>query len=267
MSPRQRFRALHETPFLIPNPWDAGSARILASMGFSALATTSAGHANSLGRLDGEVSREEAIAHASTIVRATPLPVSADLEDGFGDGPEGVATTIEEALEVGLAGCSIEDFDGASLYPRGAAIDRIRAAAEANGRSESPLVLTARCENFIRGNPDLADTLERLQAYQEAGADVLYAPGIKSTEDIRTLVSAVDRPVNVLILPAGPTVPEIFEAGAMRVSTGSALSTAAQSALIEAARELLSDGTHGFWLSALGNAKAIHEALSSNGNR
>jgi len=262
MDRRQTFRDLHKTPFVMPNPWDVGSAKILGSLGFKALATTSAGFANSLGRADGNVSREEAIGHADTIAGATPLPVNADLENGFGDDPAEVALTIERALETAMAGCSIEDFDGRALYSRERAIERIRAAVETNQSSDSPLVLTARAENFLRGNPDLGDTIERLQAFQEAGADVLYAPGLTKIEEIRSLIASVDRPVNVLIMPTGPSIPELFEAGAIRISTGSAISGAVQSAIVNAGRELLGDGTHQFWLDALPNMGAIREAIS-----
>lgn len=264
MDQRQTFRDLHKTPFIIPNPWDAGSARILASLGFSALATTSAGFANSLGRLDGGITREEAIAHAAVIDGATALPVNADLENGFGDEPEAAVETISQALEAGIAGGSIEDFGNAAIYEVALATDRIRAAVEVNQRSDSPLVLTARAENFIRGNPDLADTIERLQGYQEAGADVLYAPGLTVLEDIQTLVAAVDRPVNVLVMPGGPTIPQLLEVGVIRVSTGSAISMAAQSAIVEAARELLGPGTHEFWLKALPNAATVNSALADD---
>lgn len=264
MDQRQTFRDLHKTPFIMPNPWDIGSARILASLGFSALATTSQGFANALGRPDGAVTRDEAIAHARLIDQATPLPVNADLENGFGDEPADVRQTIEEALAAGIAGCSIEDFGGGSIYSRELAIERIRAAVEVNRQNESPLVLTARAENFLRGNPDLKDTIERLQAFQEAGADVLYAPALMDLGDIRTLIGAVDRPVNVLILPGGPPVPALFEAGAIRVSTGSAISLATQSAIVNAARELLGPGTQNFWTDALPNFGAISEAMSKD---
>jgi len=251
-------------PFILPNPWDLGSAKILASMGFPALATTSAGFANSLGLADGAVTRDEAISHAALIGDATSLPVNGDLENGFGDEPEAVAKTIEGALAAGLAGCSIEDFADGSIYPREVAIERIRAAAEVNRRSTSALMLTARAENHIRGNPDLSDTIERLQAYQEAGADVLYAPGLMKIDDIRTLIAAVDLPVNVLLMPGGPPVPNLFEAGATRVSTGSAISMAAQSAIVDAAKELLDSGTQTFWTNALPNASVIGKALRAD---
>jgi 2-methylisocitrate lyase-like PEP mutase family enzyme len=260
MDVRQQFRDLHRTRFVIPNPWDVGSARILASLGFKALATTSGGFANALGRLDGSVTREEALEHARQISAATPLPVSADLENGFGDAPEFVADTIALASRTGLAGCSIEDYGREhGLYPAGLAVDRVRAAVEASRKDSSPLVITARCENFFRGNPDLAATIERLQAYQEAGADVLFAPGIRTADDVRRIVAEVDRPLNVLILPGGPTVPELFEAGATRISTGSALALVAQDALFQAARELQDSGSHEFWsraLRSMGDVKA-----------
>jgi len=206
MDLRQQFRDLHRTRFVIPNPWDVGSARILASLGFPALATTSGGFANALGRLDGSVTREEALEHARQIAAATPLPVSADLENGFGDAPEFVADTIALASRTGLAGCSIEDYAAErGLYPAGLAVDRVRAAVEASRKDASPLVITARCENFLRGNPDLGATIERLQAYQEVGADVLYAPGVRSVDDVRRVVAEVDRPLNVLeaVMEAG----------------------------------------------------------------
>lgn len=210
---RQTFRDLHKTHFVMPNPWDRGSARILAALGFPALATTSAGFANSLGRRDGHVIRDESISHAATIAGATPLPVNEYLENGYGDSPEEVANTIRSALDTGLAGCSIEDFSGSALYSLEASTERIRAAVAANHANTAPLVLTARAENHIRANPDLADTTRRLQAYQEAGADVLYSPGLRTIDEIRRIVSSVDRPINVLIMPGGPSIPEIFEAG------------------------------------------------------
>jgi 2-methylisocitrate lyase-like PEP mutase family enzyme len=262
MGVRQQFRELHRAPFVIPNPWDVGSARILASLGFRALATTSGGFANALGRLDGHVTREEALEHARQISAATPLPVNADLENGFGDSPELVADTIALASRTGLAGCSIEDYGAErGLYPDGLAVDRVRAAVEASRKDSSPLVITARCENFFRGNPDLAATVARLQAYQEAGADVLYAPGIRSADDVRRIAAEVDRPLNVLILPGGPTVPELFAAGATRVSTGSALAAVAQDALVQAARELQDPGTHEFWSRALRSMRDVKAAL------
>jgi 2-methylisocitrate lyase-like PEP mutase family enzyme len=244
-----RFLALHVPgrPLLLPNPWDPGSARALAALGFDALATTSSGFAATLGRPDGAVTRDEALTHAAQIVAATELPVSADLENGFAHDPAGVAETVRRAVATGLAGCSIEDYssdDDDPIYDVAAAVERVAAAvAAADGR----LVLTARAENMLRGRNDLADTIERLQRYQEAGADVLYAPGLTSAADIRSVVTSVDRPVNVLALPGAPTVAELAELGVARVSVGSGFAFAALGALAEAGRELLDSGTYGFW--------------------
>src|SRR3954451_21266498 len=193
----ERFRALHDgdSPLLLPNPWDAGSAKLLASLGFQALATTSSGFAATLGRLDGSVTRDEAIAHGAEIVGATDLPVNADLENGFADDPAGVGETVRLALDAGLAGCSIEDFSGREdepIYPLELAAERVAAAAEAAHAGPASLVLTARSENYLHGRRDLADTIARLQAFQEAGADVVYAPGIRSAGDIRSVVQSVD---------------------------------------------------------------------------
>jgi 2-methylisocitrate lyase-like PEP mutase family enzyme len=247
-----QFLTLHRgpTPLLIPNPWDAGSARVLASLGFAALATTSGGYAATLGRLDGSVTREEAIAHATVIVAAVDLPVSADLENCFADTPEGVAVTVRLALNAGLAGCSVEDFTRRPedpIYELGAAADRVAAAAEVAHGGDVHLVLTARAENYLHGRPDLADTIARLQAYQAAGADVLYAPGLTSLEDIRQVVTSVDRPVNVLALAGAPPVSALAAAGVGRISVGSAFAWAALGAVVEAGRELLDSGTYGFW--------------------
>jgi 2-methylisocitrate lyase-like PEP mutase family enzyme len=246
-----RFLALHggPAPLLMPNPWDAGSAKLLASLGFEALATTSSGFAATLGRLDGGVSREEALAHAASIVAATDVPVSADLENCFADDPEGVATTVRLALDTGLAGCSVEDFSrrpGAGIYDARLAADRVAAAAEAAHGGPVHLVITARAENHIRGNPDLADTISRLQAYQEAGADVLFAPGVTDLDEVRQVVAAVDRPVNVLPGPGAPTVAELGEAGVKRISVGGGFAFAALAGVVDAARELRDQGTYGF---------------------
>jgi 2-methylisocitrate lyase-like PEP mutase family enzyme len=246
------FRALHRPvdPLLLPNPWDAGSARILAGLGYRALATTSSGFAASLGRLDGSVTREDALAHAAAIVAATDLPVSADLENGFADRPDAVADTVAEAIRVGLAGCSVEDFTGDTampIYDAGLAAERIAAAAHAAHSGPHQLVLTARAENHLHGRDDLSDTIARLQSFQQAGADVLYAPGLVGTADIRAIVTSVDLPVNVLALPGGPTVAELAELGVARVSVGGAFAFAALGGLVEAARELRDDGTYGFW--------------------
>jgi 2-methylisocitrate lyase-like PEP mutase family enzyme len=246
-----RFLALHggPAPLLMPNPWDAGSAKLLASLGFEALATTSSGFAATLGRLDGSVSREQALAHAASIVAATELPVSADLENCFAGDPAGVATTVRMALDTGLAGCSVEDFSrrpDARIYDARLAAERVAAAAEAAHAGPVHLVITARAENHIRGNPDLADTIGRLQAYQEAGADVLFAPGVTDLDDVRQLVASVDRPVNVLPGPGAPTVAELGEAGVRRISVGGGFAFAALAAVVDAARELRDQGTYGF---------------------
>ncbi len=260
-----RFRALHqqEHPLLLANAWDVGSAKLLASLGFQALATTSSGYAASLGRLDYGISREEALAHAATLVTATDVPVSADLEDGFATNPAGVAETVRLALDAGLAGCSIEDWNPRQqrLYDIDTATERITAAAEAAHAGPVHLVLTARAENHLRGNPDLRDTITRLQAYQQAGADVLYAPALDRHEDLRELIAAVELPVNVLARPGTPAVTELVALGVKRISVGGGFAFAAYGAAVRAASELLSDGTYGFTeLSAVG-ANAVRAAF------
>src|SRR3954453_22997277 len=264
-APMTTFLDLHTpgTPLLMPNPWDAGSAKLLGSLGFQALATTSSGFAATLGRLDGSVTRDEALSHAADIVAATELPVNADLENGFADDPAGVGETVRLAVEVGLAGCSVEDFTGESddpIYSLEAAAERVAAAAEA-AEGGAGLVLTARSENYLHGRPDLDDTLARLQAFQEAGADVLYAPGLRAIDDIRAVVSSVDRPVNVLALPVAPPVPELAAAGVRRISVGGAFAFAALGALVAAGRELLDEGTYGFWENAKAGAKAARDSF------
>ena len=249
------FLDLHhrDSPLLLPNPWDVGSAKVMASLGFEALATTSAGHAGTLGRLDGGVTRDEALEHASMIVGATDLPVNADLERCFADDPDGVAETIRLAKDAGLAGCSIEDHtgDGSNpIYDRVHAIARVEAAAEAAREGTVRLVLTARCENLLHGRHDLDDTTERLQAYQEAGADVVYAPGLVDAADIERVVRSVDVPVNVLALPGVPPVAELGELGVARISVGSGFHLVGLGAVVTAAKELLTDGTYGFWRQA-----------------
>ena len=245
------FRNLHTPgePLLMPNPWDAGSARVLASLGFAALATTSSGFAGTLGRLDGQVTLDEVLAHAAVIAAATDRPVSADFENGFADEPAGVAENVTRAAATGLAGCSIEDFTGRAddpIYAAGLAAERVAAAAQAAHAGPVRLVLTARAENYLHGRADLGDTIARLQRYQEAGADVLYAPGLTEPGDIRAVVSAVDRPVNVLALPAAPPVAALAELGVARVSVGGAFAWAALDALAAAGRELLESGTYGY---------------------
>lgn len=258
----QIFRALHEQPgaFIIPNPWDIGTARILAGMGFKALATTSAGMAFSLGLRDGQVGRDDVLRHCRMMVNATSLPVSADLEKGFGDSPETVAETIIAAAATGLAGCSIEDHTGHPddpIYPFSLAVDRIAAAAEAARKLPHDFLLTARCENFLWNRPNLDETIKRLQAFEKAGADVLYAPGVRGLEATRTLCSALSKPVNVLLETLDPKIgtQELASAGARRISTGSALSRAALGAFVRAARELADSGTFEFSKQAIGFAE------------
>ena len=264
-----QFLALHTpgSPLLLPNPWDAGSAKLLAALGFAALATTSSGMAATFGRLDGSVTRDEALAHATEISGACAVPVSADLEHGFADDPAGVAETVRLALATGLAGCSIEDWSGSAIYERGVAAERVAAAAAVAHAGPVHLVLTGRAENFIRGRPDLADTIARLQAYAEAGADVVFAPGLKSLDDIRTVVAEVPAPVNVLILPGTPNVAELAAAGVSRVSVGGAFAFAALGALVEAACELLVDGTCGYWDRASVGVQGARAAFADGGVR
>jgi 2-methylisocitrate lyase-like PEP mutase family enzyme len=261
----QRFLDLHnqDEPLLLVNAWDAGSARLLESLGFDAIATTSSGHAATFGRLDGEVTREEALAHAGDLVAAVDVPVSADLENGFGADAEAVVETIRGAVAAGLAGASIEDSTGqrdAAIFDRELAVERVAAAAEA---ARDDLVLTARCENYLHGHPDLADTIARLQAYGAAGADVVYAPGLTKLEDIRSVIAAVDQPVNVLALPGAPPVAELAAAGVKRISVGGAFAFAALGAAVEAATELRDHGTYGFWATAGAGAKAARAAFAT----
>jgi 2-methylisocitrate lyase-like PEP mutase family enzyme len=243
----QAFQALHEGgPFVIPNPWDAGSARMLEALGFKALATTSGGFAFTLGRLDGKVTLDEVAEHVAALTGASQLPVSVDLENGYGADPEAAAQAIERAAEAGAVGGSIEDWDPVEerLYDPGHAIERIAAAVEAARRQPFPFMLTARAENHLRGNPDLDDTIARLQAFEAAGADVLYAPWLRTTDEIGAVCAAVSRPVNVLAAP-GLSFSEIAEAGATRVSVGSRLTWVAVAAAETAARELLAGDLSG----------------------
>jgi 2-methylisocitrate lyase-like PEP mutase family enzyme len=256
------FRALHERDkaFIIPNPWDIGTARMLSSLGFEALATTSAGFAFSRGRPDYGVDRNEMLAHLAAMVAATSLPVSADLENGFGDEPEVAAETIKLAAVAGVVGGSIEDATSRTsepIYDFAQAVDRVRAAAEAAHNLSFPFTLTARCENYLVGRADLRETIERLQAYQEAGADVLYAPGIRSKEDIAAVVGSVDRPVNVLMGLEGIrlNLAELSQLGVKRVSVGSALSRAALGAFLGAANEMREHGTFNFVDGAASSAQ------------
>jgi 2-methylisocitrate lyase-like PEP mutase family enzyme len=239
----EAFRALHEgAPFVIPNPWDAGSARVLEALGFQALATTSSGFAFTLGRLDGDVTLDEVVEHVAALDRATGLPVSVDLENGYGAKPESAALAIARAAEAGAVGGSIEDYDPvAGIYDLGHATERITAAVEAARSVGFPFTLTARAENHIRGNPDLGDTIVRLQAFEAAGADVLYAPGIRTIEEIRAVCDAVSRPVNVLRVPS-LSFSEMTEAGAQRVSVGGSLAWVGVQAIADVAQAIRDKG-------------------------
>ena len=258
------FHALHERAgaFIIPNPWDAGTARLLAALGFEALATTSAGHAFTLGRSDGalNVSRDETLANAKAIVEATALPVSADLENGFGDAPEAAAETIRQAAAVGLVGGSIEDATGESknpIYDFDLAVARVRAAADLAHALPVPFLLTARAENLLHGRNDMADTIRRLQAYAAAGADVLYAPGLRNVAEVRQVVDAVNRPVNVVTgwLDPAITAAELTEAGAKRISVGGALSRLALAAFVKGARAMKEQGSFAWMGDMMGIAE------------
>jgi 2-methylisocitrate lyase-like PEP mutase family enzyme len=249
----KRFRALHEAPgaFVIPNPWDAGSARVLTALGFEALATSSGASAGILGRRDGKVTRQEALDHARAIVNATDLPVSADLEKGFGDAPAEAAETIRLAAGVGLVGGSIEDATGDKqkpLFDLGAATDRVAAAAAAARALAFPFTLTARTESFLRGNPDLDDVIRRLQAFEKAGADVLMAPGLPDLAAVRAVCAAVSKPVNFMVGIRGKsfTVAELTAAGVKRISLATSLYRIAMNGLVDAAREVKESGTFGY---------------------
>lgn len=258
MEKAEAFRALHEgEPFVIPNPWDAGSARVLARLGFKALATTSSGFAFTLGRPDGSVTLDEVITHTRTLAEATDLPVSVDLENGYGAAPDEAARAVTAAAEAGAVGGSIEDYDPAGrIYDAGHAAERVAAAVEAARALDFPFMLTARAENHIRGNPDLEDTIARLQAYELVGADVLYAPGLASGDEIRAVCEAVSKPVNVLARPT-LTFDEIVSAGARRVSVGGALTWVAVGALISAAEDIRDRGD----FSALASGATIGDWL------
>ena len=249
---RDRFRQLHERGlFVMPNPWDIGSARILSSMGFPALATTSLGHAASLGKVDQSVTRDELLAHVAALSAAVDLPLNVDAERCFADDPAGVAETVSLLAEAGAAGCSIEDYDPARglIDDVGVAAERVAAAAEAAHRHG--MLLTARAENALYGVDDIDDTVARLRAYRDAGADVLYAPRLTDAEHVRRIVQATDAPVNVLAMRHGPSVPQLAELGVRRVSTGGPLARAAYGALRRAAEELLGPGTSTYQDDAL----------------
>ena len=259
----EAFRALHAgEAFAIPNPWDAGSARVLEALGFSALATTSSGFAFTLGRLDGHVTLDEVLEHVAALDLATTLPLSVDLENGYGPAPEDAARAITRAGEAGAVGGSIEDYDPAgSIYELDHAVERVAAAVEAARSFGFPFTLTARAENLIRNRPDLDDTIARLQAYEQAGADVLYAPGLRTTEEIRAVCGAVSRPVNVLAVPS-LSLAEIVSAGAQRVSVGGALTWVAVAAMADAAKAMGETGD----LSALGARLPLGDWLGERAN-
>jgi 2-methylisocitrate lyase-like PEP mutase family enzyme len=253
---RERFRQLHdEGLFVMPNPWDIGSALLLASLGFPALATTSSGHALTLGRADQHVTRDELLAHAVALASAVDVPLNVDAERCFADDAAGVADTVQLIAETGVAGCSIEDYDPAtrSIEPHDVAAERVAAAAEV-ARSRG-LVLTARAENHLYGVGDLDDTLARLRAYREAGADVVYAPGLIDLGDIARVVRDLEAPVNVLARRQGPSIPELQSVGVRRVSTGGALAMAAYGTLVRAAEEMLEAGTSTYVATALGDTE------------
>jgi 2-methylisocitrate lyase-like PEP mutase family enzyme len=253
------FRALHDgEPFVIPNPWDVGTAKVLEALGFPALATTSSGFSFTLGRPDGGASPDELVEHVRAVDRATNLPVSVDLENGHGPEPEAAARAIELAAGAGAVGGSIEDWDPETgIYPVEDAIERVTAAVGAARQLDFPFVVTARAENHIRGNPDLDETIERLRAYEAAGADVLYAPGLRGAEQIRTVCSALSKPVNVLAYP-GITVREIADAGAQRISVGGALAWTAVEAMAQAAERIRDEGD----FSLLGSSARIRDWLA-----
>jgi 2-methylisocitrate lyase-like PEP mutase family enzyme len=251
------FLALHVPgdPVLQPNAFDLGSARILESLGYMAIATTSSGFAATLGRPDGHVTREEALGHCRALTAAVDIPVAADTENAFADSPADVAETVGLAAETGLAGCSVEDWSGTEIYDAGQAVERIAAAAEAAHSGSRQLVLTARAENLLHGG-DFDDALKRLLAYQEAGADVLFMPGLRKAEDIRTVISSVDRPVNVLVVPGCPPISDLAEMGAARISVGGSFTWVAYAAFIDAAKELMTAGTYEYG-AALKDARDV----------
>jgi 2-methylisocitrate lyase-like PEP mutase family enzyme len=265
-----RFLELHlpGVPLLMPNAWDVGSAKLLEHLGFEAIATTSSGFAASRGGLDGSVTLDDVLAHATALAGAVSIPVSADFENGFAHDPAGVAQNVERAAATGLAGCSIEDFarsDDKPIYDLSLATERVAAAAEAAHGPDVHMALTGRAENFLHGNPALDDTIVRLQAYADAGADVVFAPGVQSAEGIRAIVEAVDVPVSVLALPGTPTVPELADMGVARVSVGGALAFAALGALVSAAEALRERGTYDYWSLAGPGSQAARAAFGTGG--
>lgn len=245
------------TPVLQPNAFDQGSARILETLGYAAIATTSSGFAATLGRTDGGVSRDEVLEHCRGLAGAVDIPVAADTENAYADSPDGVAETVRLAAETGLAGCSVEDWSGTEIYDASLAAERIAAAVEAAHSGPHQLVLTARAENLLHGG-DLGDAIKRLQTYQDAGADVLFMPGLRNAEDIRAVISSVDRPVNVLVVPGCPPIAELGDMGAARISVGGSFTWVAYGALIDAAKELKESGTYNYGA----NLKAARDTIS-----
>jgi 2-methylisocitrate lyase-like PEP mutase family enzyme len=257
------FLALHTPgdPLLQPNAFDVGSAKILESLGFKAIATTSSGAAGTLGKLDGQLTRAEVLDHCDQVCAAVDIPVAADYENGFADDPDGVAESVRLASDTGLAGLSIEDWSGTEIYERGLAVERVQAAAEAAHANN--LVLTARAENLIHGIDDLADSIARAQAFQEAGADVIFVTGIRTIDQVRSVVTSVDVPVNFLATGGAPSVAELAEAGVARISIGGTLMYAAYAAVVAAVNELRNDGTYGYWDAAMAARETIRTAFGA----
>jgi 2-methylisocitrate lyase-like PEP mutase family enzyme len=259
----EKFKALHEGDgaFIIPNPWDVGSARLLEGMGFAALATTSSGFANTLGRMDGGVTLAEKLAHCQAICAATNIPVSADLENCFAHEPEKAAETIRLAAEAGVVGGSIEDWSGEEIYDFNHAVERVQAAVEVARSLDFPFMLTARAENLLHGRMDMDDTIRRLQAFEAAGADVLYAPGLRTVDDVQTVTSAVSKPVNVLVVMIpGVTAAQMEAVGAKRLSIGGALARGALSPVLRAGKEMIEQGSFG-WTGDLAANNEIRALL------
>ena len=263
----EAFAALHaqEEAFIIPNPWDIGSAKLLQGVGFKALATTSAGLAYTLGRGDGEISLEEKLGHCEALAANTSIPINADFENGFADAPETVAKNVLRVAATGVAGCSIEDYsrDSHTLYDFNHAVERVQAAADAVAQLDVPFQLTARAENLLRGVDDIHDTINRLRAFEEAGAQVLYAPGVRSLEQLREVTSAITAPFNVLsVFFPGVSLQEFGEAGAQRISVGGGLNYAAINPVLLAAREMLEQGTFN-WSAGMANGAEVQRLLNS----
>ncbi len=260
-------KALHEgsETFLIPGPWDVGSARVFEAFGFKALATTSGGFAFSIGKVDGDVTLAEKVAHCRALADATEIPITADLENGYGDEPEVVAKTITAIADSGVVGGSIEDFDGEGIYDFDLAVERIAAAVEAAQSLTFPFALIARSENLLRGYKDLDETIRRLQAYEAAGADVLFAPALRTLDDVRTVVGEVSKPLSVIgVMVPGATLDELADAGARRISIGGALAQVAYGVLVEGAREMKEQGSFG-WLAKMSPENNVAAVLESKG--